>query len=1005
MLATLGSKKTCLPPRCIWRSFFSASCRRTDANKAYSKTLLLPKTTFPLRTEGDNREAPYRQKASDDLYRWQSKNLKKQPFIFHDGPPYANGSIHIGHALNKILKDIINRYNVLQGRPVHYMPGWDCHGLPIEMKALQELKATHKTVSPVEIRSAARKVANREIERQRNEFRQLGIMADWSDEGTYRTLDHQYEIRQLGVFKKMVEKGLIYRRYRPVHWSPSSESALAEAELSYKEDHKSRSVYVAFQVPLEALGPSLSRHMLNSSKRSLELLVWTTTPWTLPANMSILVNSELTYSLVASGERCFIIAKDRLEALKGILVPSEILCLDLVGQSYTPLFGHLSKESRHAFKISAASFVTSLSGTGLVHSAPAHGFDDYLAFVQTGRHLHEQIISPVQGNGMYLPEIADLVPGEDGQRLIGKFVLGEGNDLIISVLGKEGRLLAEEIITHKYPYDWKTKEPIIVRATQQWFANIDSIKDDAHDALASVSFYPANGHTRLESYVQERSEWCISRQRSWGLPIPILYETGSNDPVMSSESLNHIISILSEKGVSYWWDGEVENFLHASLRDNGKTYRKGTDTLDVWFDSGTSWTLLKDPAVNPQGKRDTDALSNVVLEGSDQHRGWFQSLLLTAVGASPPGRYQRPYDAVITHGFVLDEEGKKMSKSVGNVISPLEVIHGGPDKKKEPAYGADVLRLWAASVEYWHDVNVGHTALAHVAESLRKIRNSCRFILGNLASAAQVQDVPADDVQLSLADRYVMHQLYLLEKTALESYALYNFPRVVNSLSHFANITLSSFYFDIMKDSLYADAINSAQRRATVFVLRQVLSTMTHVLAPILPHLAEEIHESRNVHSPSDLSFFSQEWKPMDYRWNDDIAQRDMQGLLEIRGEVLALLETARRDKRIKSSLEAEVHIIIPDTMQDDLSITLRRNESLLKTLFIVSDAVIHTGGLVDQHSAWSYSQATQMKDSSGAALECHIRPAKGLKCPRCWTYTRASDEDLCQRCDSVINS
>lgn len=1011
--------------------------------KAFSKTLLLPKTSFPLWPDPSKTELPFRKKTCDDLYRWQVRHGRGPLFVLHDGPPYANGHLHIGHALNKILKDIINRYHVSIGDRVHYVPGWDCHGLPIENKALQDLKGDPHTLAPDTIRNAARATAEREMLTQQEEFKQFGIMAEWSPGSTYRTLDHAYEMRQLRVFQQMVSKGLIYRHYRPVYYSPSSRSALAEAELVYKDDHVSHAVYVSFTV--DAMGdlPSLAGRLASSNAREevmgelrrgmVKFLVWTTTPWTLTANMGIAVHSDLTY-VVARSQRhrgLFILAKERLAALERILgsyseikVISEIPGSQLVGLRYRGIFSLPSARDvvsvcsnpgsphRHSFQVISAAHVTPDTGTGLVHCAPAHGADDYQVFRAQGL-LDSGLLCHVDGEGKFSGSVRDIVSGiEGGEDLVGLEVLKGGSKAIVALLERTGSLLSVERFRHRYPYDWKTNEPVIVTATSQWFANLDDIKEDALAALDNVAFYPPSSQNRLTSFVRSRSEWCISRQRVWGVPIPALHHIPSGASILTASSLTHILGVLDRKGVGYWWDGPVSEFVSPELVEqyggevSGRTWRKSTDTMDVWFDSGTSWTMLPFGEEHERTHR-----ADVCLEGSDQHRGWFQSQLLTAVGISNASREKAasPYGTLITHGMVLDESGRKMSKSLGNVISPLIVINGGVDKKKQPAFGTDVLRLWAATVEYWRDMSIGPTVLAQTAESMRKIRNSARFILGNIGATKQkMRDQgletlpPIAKENLGLAERYVMNELYKLEHTALQGYATYNFPRVMTALVNFSNITLSSLYFDITKDVLYANDICSVERRAVVDTLERILRTMTSVLAPVLPHLAEEIHGQHA--EDARLSFFTQKWTPLSAEWSDCLAEKDMESLLGVRSVVLTLLERARGDKNLKSALEAKVTITLPSDTNTELVQLLKREASFLKTLFIVSDVELLDAGSCGPASAlWSYSETMKIPGTPDAALIVRVVPATLGKCPRCWTYTRPEHKELCARCQDVV--
>ncbi|KAJ3729726.1 isoleucyl-tRNA synthetase [Lentinula raphanica] len=1005
--------------------------------KAFSNTLLLPKTAFPLRPDPTKNEALYRTRTCEELYRWQElqrKNVNGPEFVFHDGPPYANGDLHMGHALNKILKDIINRFALLKGRKVHYIPGWDCHGLPIENKALQELGEDPSHVPPSTIRSAAHAVAIREVASQKEQFRQFGIMADWDDnKSTYRTLDHDYEMRQLRIFEQMVNNGLIHRRYRPVHYSPSSRSALAEAELVYKDNHVSHSVYVTFSLDVPSAKSVLKTTGVSLSG-PVQFLVWTTTPWTLTANMGIAVHPEMDYSLIrrTNDSSLTLVAQSRLEPLKDILGSVEILGelkgVDLIGLGYRPIFSSLREIEPLSIHVLGSSHVTPESGTGLVHCAPAHGEEDYKLFrsydlISSGTlaardslvcHVHE---------GSFSNKVVDAV-GPAGEALVGQPVLDEGSRTVVELLKQAGRLLAVKRYTHKYPYDWKTDKPIIVTATSQWFANLDRIKGEALEALKDVRFYPDQSRNRLESFIQSRSEWCISRQRVWGVPIPALLNTKTGDAVLNRDSLHHILNVLEEKGVQHWWEGPVEDFLPPQMKaaDAGE-WRKSTDTMDVWFDSGTSWSMLSPPSPS-EGKM---FRADVCLEGSDQHRGWFQSQLLTAIGSasalddsaevtSPVEKSRSPYGALITHGMVLDEKGKKMSKSLGNIVSPLTIVLGGSDKKKDPAYGADILRLWAASVEYKNDMSIGRTSLTQTAESMRKIRNSARFILGNIGDGDVLEGLErVERKDMGLIERYVMHELYVLEQTALKGYEEHDFAKVTSALVNFANITLSSLYFDITKDCLYANSLQSFERRAVVTVLEKILNTMTSILAPILPHLAEEIHEhlrrghnSDAIANSKPTSGFENGWKKLDSGWENFEAAKDMSSLLNMRKAVLGLLEEARGHKKVKSSLEAEIDIILPSEDVDRPFIELlKREESLLKTLFITSDAFLVDEGSLGsgtQSLEWVYTGSVEIARDLDA-IGIRVRPASLAKCPRCWTFTKPPGEETCVRCADVLHS
>ncbi|PBK94614.1 isoleucyl-tRNA synthetase [Armillaria gallica] len=871
------------------------------------------------------------------------------------GPQYANGNLHVGHSMNKIIKDIINRFHVISGDRVQYIPGWDCHGLPIENKALKDLG----------------------IETQKEEFQQFGIMADWSKETTYRTLGHGYEMRQLAIFQKMVENGLIYRHYRPVRFSPSSRSALAEAELVYKDDRISHSVYVAFNLDAAQSGEIYAKY-----GRDIKLLVWTTTPWTLTANMGIAVNPELAYTFVEREDDeegpLFLIATGQLgdtptepifSALGNTRYVDSIQGSDLVGAYYRPIFSHGSGK-----RIIRASQITSESGTGLVHCAPAHGVEDCNTFRDQGLLSGtESMLCHVGSEGEFKADVADVVGDAAAQSLVGKPVLEDGSRAVVALLKEINSLVKIERFKHKYPYDWRTDKPII-------------IKDDALNALEHVEMFPPSSH--LQSFIHSRSEWCISRQRVWGVSIPVLYHTPTDRANFDAASLSHVLPILQEKGIEYWWNGPVEEFIPPALREGegGNVWRKGTDTMDVWFDSGSSWSMLEQREDGLGLKYRAD----VCVEGSDQHRGWFQSQLLTAVGS---GSSSIPYKALVTHGMVLDQKGKKMSKSLGNVISPITVAAGGKDKKKEPAYGADLLRLWITSVEYWNDVPLGTNILNQTAESLRKIRNTARFLLGNIGDIYEQDNEDAwEDVRVHMdsADRYMINELQKCEAECATAYATYNFSKVVKTLQNLCNITLSSFYFDINKDNLYANALNGYERRATVFVLKEILAAIVHIMALILPHLAQEIHDSMYYKS-NGLVFLEQSWN-----WRD--------GSFAIKGFTEDDMKAVKKNSDDMAMLMQEVRPVVTSLLE----------QAQEQNISSCQESVMDEGSLGTASPEWIYIRSLSIlgegfsKPTSALGSEesydvaIRIRPATREKCPRCWTFTKEAEDILCQITSSL---
>jgi isoleucyl-tRNA synthetase len=684
---------------------------------AYASTIILPETPFSQRANAAIREPEIQAFWKEsNLYNKLSKAAEEdgaERFVLHDGPPYANGDLHIGHALNKLLKDFINRKQILNGKQVHYIPGWDCHGLPIELKVLQTMKGDERReLTPIKLRKKAAEFAKQTVQKQSESFQRYGVFGDFDN--PYLTLQPEFEAAQIGVFGEMFKKGYIFRGRKPVHWSPSSQTALAEAELEYPDVHISKSIYVAFNIetPSEKL-----KEYHGEGDKALKVAIWTTTPWTMPANLAVAVNPKLSYSVVEHEKTGrLLVATDLADSLaKKFNLPEgekfnvigTLTGDDLIGTSYKhPLYDRVSPV------LAGGDYITTDAGTGLVHTAPGHGQEDYL----TGLKYGLELLSPVDDVGKFTIEA--------GERFVGMKVLEEGNLAIIDALTETGSLIKSEDYSHKYPYDWRTKKPTIFRSTDQWFASVEGFRDNALDAVDTVRWVPDVGKNRITSFVSGRGDWCISRQRSWGVPIPVFYdrETG-NEVLLNEDTLDHIQTLFAKHGSDAWYTMDESELLPEKYRDEAHKWKKGTDTMDVWFDSGSSWAGVA------KGRKELAYPADLYLEGSDQHRGWFQSSLLTSVAANN----RAPYKTVLTHGFVLDEKGFKMSKSLGNVVNPLEVIDGGNNKKTDPAYGADVLRLWVASVDYSGDVCIGKNIIKQTFESYRKIRNTARYLIGNLA--------------------------------------------------------------------------------------------------------------------------------------------------------------------------------------------------------------------------------------------------------------------------------
>jgi isoleucyl-tRNA synthetase len=963
----------------------------------YKDTVNLPQTDFSMRANAIEKE-PEIQKfwQEQDIYANLTNHNQGENFILHDGPPYANGVLHMGHALNKILKDIINRYQLLRGRKARYVLGWDCHGLPIELKVIQNIKPEErKTLTPLQLRQRARDFALETIATQTAGFKRWGIWGDY--ENAYYTLKPAYEAAQIGVFAKMVLNGYIYRGLKPVYWSPSSQTALAEAELEYPENHISRSIYVAF--PVVRLSEETSSFLIfwtsqaKTIVKNLYAVIWTTTPWTIPANLGISVNPkydeelnvnpELAYSIVSDGERYYIVATELIESLAKVFDKN---LTPIVGDNEhiftgkTSFSGKRLKDTicKHPITgrdspIVLGDHVTADSGTGLVHTAPNHGQDDFVV----GKKYNLGMISLVDDRGVF---------NEDaGEQLAGLSVLKEGNAAVVDILTANGSLIKEEAYNHKYPYDWRTKKPVIVRATEQWFASVAGFREAALEAIEGVKWIPAMGKNRITSMVQERSDWCISRQRSWGVPIPAFYQIETGEVLLTPETIAHIQAIIADKGSDAWWELSVEELLPPEYRANAANYRKGTDTMDVWFDSGSSWAAVLGGGLVPY---ELGYPADLYLEGSDQHRGWFQSSLLTSVATNG----KAPYKTVLTHGFTVDENGRKMSKSEGNGVDPMIVINGGKNIKQEPAYGADVLRLWVASVDYSGDVPVGKTILNQMGDVSRKIRNTARFLLSNLNDFDPTKDaVPFD--QLPESDRYLLHRLSEVTHEITAAFDTFQFFRFFQTIQNFCTVDLSNFYLDIAKDRLYISASSSPRRRSCQTVLALCLETITKAIAPVLCHTAEDIWQHM-PYAVSHKSVFQAGWIQTQEEWHNPQLATKWQSLRDVRTEVNKVMEQARNGKAIGSSLEAKVLLEVTDTLMHSNLLSLGKD---LRYLFIASQ--------VELVSALT-TEAIYTNDAEGIRIA--IVNADGEKCPRCWNYSTHIGEStehphLCDRCVDAL--
>jgi isoleucyl-tRNA synthetase len=911
------------------------------------ETLQLGKTGFPMRGNLPNREGQWEKEWEENkIYEKRQKlNEGKPTFVLHDGPPYANGNIHLGHALNKISKDIIVRSKSMSGFRAPYVPGWDTHGLPIEqVLANKGIKRKEMTMS--EYRKKCEEYALSQVDKQREDFKRLGIAGEWNN--PYVTLTPDYEAAEIRVFGKMAEKGYIYKGLKPIYWSPSSESSLAEAEIEYK-DVKSPSIYVAFQV-------KDGKGLLDTDT---SFIIWTTTPWTLPANQGISVNPAYTYVVVEANGRKFVVAKDLLDTVATELEWTEPQILkEIAGQELENMTAQHPFYDRESLVI-LGDHVTLDAGTGLVHTAPGHGEDDYFAW----KKYRNDIISPVDDRGMMTAD----APGFEG------VYYDKVNPMVTDLLKEKDALLKLDFFTHSYPHDWRTKKPVIYRATPQWFASIDKFRQDILDEIEKVDWIIPWGKTRLYNMIRDRGDWVISRQRAWGVPLPIFYgEDG--EAIITPETTEHVAELFAEHGSSIWFEREAkdllpEGFTHPSS-PNGE-FTKETDIMDVWFDSGSSHEAVL---------RQRDYLTfpaDMYLEGSDQYRGWFNSSITTSVAINGVA----PYKAVLSQGFTLDGEGRKMSKSLGNTIVPDKVIK---------QMGADILRLWVSSVDYESDVRVSMDILNQVSEVYRKIRNTMRFLLANTTDFEPTEHAVAYD-ELRSVDKYMLVRLNQVIKTIREDgYEKYDFTQIYKTVINFLTVDLSSFYLDFAKDVVYIQAEDSYERRCMQTVFYQVAVAVTKLLTPIIPHTTEEIwtylKEEEEYVQLAELPSYEE-------YVNQAELLDTWKAFMDFRDKVLKALENARNEKVIGKSLEAKVTIY----PSEQVNTMLAALDADLAQLLIVSP---------DSFSISNEAAPAEAVKFEDVAIL--VEKADGEVCDRCRQVrtTVGSDEKLptlCASCAHIV--
>ena len=918
----------------------------------YRDTINLPKTDFPMRASLSKREPSMLDLWSkQDIYgKICSIRKGSKKFILHDGPPYANGEIHMGHALNKILKDIAVKFKTMRGFYCPFVPGWDCHGLPVEHQLFKELGINKHKIDRVEFRKKARDYALRYVAIQREQFMRLGIFGDWGN--PYLTLDPVYESKVVECFGRLFLSGYIYRGLKPIHWCATCETALAEAEVEYA-DHSSPSIYVAFKA-VSGLGkvfPGVTEG---------EFIIWTTTPWTLPANMAIAVRPEFEYVAVRIKGRVLVMARELLERVSGELGADsyELLgsCRGIELEGVITRHPFVERDSPVVF----SEHVTLEQGTGCVHIAPGHGQEDY----EIGGRYGLEVYAPVDEKGVFT---------RDAGRFAGLKV-EKANGKIIEHLESLGALLGSEEITHSYPHCWRCKQPVIFRATEQWFMGVDrsELRERTLKVIKSVKWIPERSEKRISSMVEQRPDWCLSRQRYWGVPLPILYCSACGETVLTEETLDHIRAAFAEQGADVWFIREPGSFLPEGYRCpvcGGAEFRKEDDIIDVWFDSGISHQAV----LSERGELGYPC--DLYLEGSDQHRGWFQTSLLTSVSL----RGDAPFAGVLTHGFIIDGEGKKMSKSAGNVIAPQSIIG---------KHGADILRLWVSSVDYTVDVRISNEIIGQMSDTYRRIRNTFRFILGNLFDFYPERDsVPPE--KLEELDRWILGRLERLLGDVTEAYESYDFCKAYHNMHNFCAVDLSSLYLDILKDRLYVSAHASMERRSAQTAMHIILDTLVRMSAPILAFTAEEAWLA--IPSPGKRveSVHLADWPEVREEFIDAALEAEWEKLLDVRSAVSKALETARQGGMIGNSLEARVTITCAEKC---LLALLRGKETFLPDLFIVSQVFVQ-------------ESADRERDEK---LFVRVDRAEGQKCARCWKYSTsvgasARHPAICARCAKVV--
>lgn len=935
----------------------------TGTKVEFKETLNLPQTTLAMRANAAVRELEIQKFWEEhDIYNKIIENRDKtNKFILHDGPPYLSSEkIHVGTALNKILKDILLKYKSQSGFYAPYVPGYDGHGLPIENAVVKNIKGGRSALTPYELRQKCREFAHKNLKGQENEFKRLGVLGDW--ENPYLTINPEYEAEQVRVFGEMFKKGYVEKGLKPVYWCASCETALAEAEVEYA-DHTSTSIYVRFKFDEEST-KKINKEILSSvqNDKPIYAVIWTTTPWTIPSNMAISMHPKFEYTFFEYKGDVYVAAQDLLASfLKDVeWDENEIKVLSSCTGADMELLNTKHPLVDRKSPIILGEHVTLEAGTGSVHTAPGHGLEDY----EVGCKYGIEVFSPLDSRGVW----TDAVKDKDLEGV----PYYKGNSIVIEKLENCGALLAKQDINHSYPHCWRCKNPVIYRATPQWFVKVDKFRDETLEAIKGVKWIPASGEARISNMVAGRTDWCISRQRAWGVPIPVFYCEDCGEVIVTDETIENVAKIFEKESSDAWVKYSVEELLPEGFvcPKCGKTHiTKENDIMDVWFDSGISWRAVVEKRSDVLGHTPVE----MYLEGSDQHRGWFQSSLLTSMATEG----KAPYKSVLTHGFVFGEDGRKMSKSLGNYIRPDEIIK---------TYGADILRLWAASVDYRNDTKIGNNIIKQLAEIFKKTRNTSRFLLGNLFDFDPEKDYVAYD-ELTALDKFALHKLNQLIVSVTEAFEHYEFYKYFQQLQNFAAVDLSSFYLDIVKDRLYTAGKKSLSRRACQTVLFEILQTLVRMLVPVMPHQAEDIWMSVPESQKGGLeSILLSSWPQAKPEWNNAELEDDFSKILKAREVVSRAIEPLRADKKVGSSLEVAVTVNVKDNA------VLKANESELCNIFIVSQAHVSDEKPSDVLNEYKEDDYTVW-----------VTAAEGEKCARCWKYRKLDSDGICEECLEAI--